>query len=244
VDELDGALQAYRRAASGPRARCLLRSDLMSLVIKLVRHGESEANIGRVLTHEVADHAIPLSERGWDQARAVGRKLGRSFIDGALVYSSPYRRTRDTVVGIYEGCGMIPPERRHALYEDPRLREVEHGYEPAEEQEELRRTHGSFYYRFRGGESPADCYDRTSSFLESMMRQIERKQTERILIVTHGLTIRCFVMRFLHLSVEEFDSLANPANCDIVTLADKNTLPESQFSSERWAVTGLRLRSS
>jgi broad specificity phosphatase PhoE len=214
----------------------------MAMVIKLVRHGESEANIGKVLTHEVGDHAIPLSERGWDQAREVGRKLGRDFVDGALVYSSPYRRTRDTVAGIYEGCGITPPVRRHGLYEDPRLREVEHGYEPAKEQEELRKTHGSFYYRFRGGESPADCYDRTSSFLESMMRRIERRQSERVLIVTHGLTIRCFAMRFLHLLVEEFDMLANPANCDVVTLADKDTLPDCQLSSGRWGVSGLRLR--
>jgi broad specificity phosphatase PhoE len=214
----------------------------MSLVIKLVRHAESEANVGRVLTHEVADHAIPLSNHGWEQARSVGRRIGAGFIDGALVYSSPYRRARDTVTAIYEGCGTVPPELRHGFYEDPRLREVEHGYEPMEEQEELRRTHGSFYYRFRGGESPADCYDRTSSFLESMMRQVERKQTERILIVTHGLTIRCFVMRFLHLTVEEFDSLANANNCDVVTLADKTTLSDCQFCSDRWGVTGLRLK--
>ena len=213
----------------------------MSLTLKLVRHGESEANIGRVLTHEYGDHAIPLSERGLEQAREVGRKLGSDFIDGALVYSSPYLRTRQTLSGIYEGCG-VAEERRRGLYEDPRLREVEHGYEPAEAQEELRRKHGWFYYRFRGGESPADCYDRTSSFLESMMRQIERKQASRVLIVTHGLTIRCFVMRFLHLSVEEFDALANPANCHVVTLADRSTLSAQQFDSGRSGVTGLRLR--
>jgi broad specificity phosphatase PhoE len=212
------------------------------LVIKLVRHGESEANVGLVRTHEVGDFAIGLSERGCDQARAVGQKLGREFIDGALVYSSPYRRTRDTLACIYESCGIVPPARRSGLYEDPRLREVEHGYESPEAQEELRKTHGWFYYRFRGGESPADCYDRTSSFLESMMRQIERKHAERVLIVTHGLTIRCFVMRFLHMTVEEFDILANPQNCDVVTLADADTLEECQFTSGRWGVSGLRLR--
>jgi broad specificity phosphatase PhoE len=214
----------------------------MSLVIKLVRHGESEANVGRVVPHEVGDHAIPLSDRGKEQARQVGGKLGQSFIDGALVYTSPYLRTRETLTEIYAGCGVTPPAQRRGLYEDPRLREVEHGYEPIESQEELRKTHGWFYYRFRGGESPADCYDRTSSFLESMMRQVERKHAERVLIVTHGLTIRCFAMRFLHLSVDEFDSLANPHNCDVVTLADKDTLPDAQFASGRWGVSGLRIR--
>jgi broad specificity phosphatase PhoE len=75
-----------------------------------------------------------------------------------------------------------------------------------------------------------------------MMRQAERKTTDRILIVTHGLLIRCFVMRFLHLSVEEFDSLANPKNCAIVTLADRTTLETAQFSSGKWGVSGLTLR--
>jgi broad specificity phosphatase PhoE len=215
----------------------------MALMMKLVRHGESEANTGRVLTHEVGDFAIPLSERGKEQARIIGREIGKAFVEGALVYSSPYRRTRETLAGIYQGCGVIAPEPRRGLYEDPRLREVEHGYESAAGQEELRRTHGWFYYRFRGGESPADCYDRTSSFLESMMRQVERKQAERVLIVTHGLTIRCFVMRFLHLSVEQFDVLANPPNCSVITIAEQDQLEDVQFSSGRWGVTGLALRS-
>jgi hypothetical protein len=32
------------------------------------------------------------------------------------------------------------------------------------------------------------------------MRQVEWKQARRALVVTHGLTIRCFVMRFLLLT--------------------------------------------
>lgn len=214
----------------------------MSLLIKLVRHGESEANVGRMLTHEAGDHAIPLSPRGIEQAFEAGKLLGRTFLEGALAYTSPYRRTRETLAAIYEGCELDAPKTPRGSYEDPRLREVEHGYEPIESQETLRKTHGWFYYRFRGGESPADCYDRTSSFLESMMRQVERKKAERVLIVTHGLTIRCFVMRFLHLSVEDFDALANPANCAVITLGDKSTLENVQFTSRNWGVTGLSRR--
>ncbi len=212
----------------------------MGLTIKLVRHGESEANIGKVKSWEVGDHAIALSERGRQQAREVGAALGRAFLDGALVYTSPYRRTRETLAGILDGVGVAPPDVR--VYEDPRLREVEHGYEDVEAQEERRKTHGWFYYRFTGGESPADCYDRTSNFLESMMRQAERKRTGRVLIVTHGLTIRCFVMRFLHLSVEQFDEFANPANCAVVTLADRAELAAPTFASGRWGVEGLARR--
>ncbi len=38
------------------------------------------------------------------------------------------------------------------------------------------------------------------------------------LIVTHGLTLRLFLMRWLHWSVEEFESVANPENCEIVIM--------------------------
>ncbi|HEU4407179.1 MAG TPA: histidine phosphatase family protein [Polyangiaceae bacterium] len=215
----------------------------MSLIIKLVRHGESAANLGEVYAHEAGDHAIALSPRGREQAREAGRSLGGPFFDGALVYTSPYRRTRETLAGLAEGAGVALGEAGVRVYEDPRLREVEHGYLPAEPQQELRRTHGWFYYRYHGGESPADCYDRTSAFLESMMRQVPRKLAQRVLVVTHGLTIRCFVMRFLHLTVEQFDDMANVPNCAIVTLAHLDQLEAPPvFTSGRWGVTGLSLR--
>ncbi|MDB4941083.1 MAG: phosphoglycerate mutase family domain containing protein [Labilithrix sp.] len=214
------------------------------LTIKLVRHGESEQNIGKVTTYDVGDHAVALSERGHEQARDAGRRIGREFLDGGLIYVSPYKRTRETVQELLVGAaeGGPPLEGQVRVYEDPRLREVEHGYEDPKTQDELRRRHGWFYYRFRGGESPADCYDRVSSFLESMMRQAERKTTDRIVIVTHGLMIRCFIMRFLHLSVEDFDSLANPANGAIVTLGDRTTMSGCLFTSGAWGVAGLSLR--
>ena len=36
---------------------------------------------------------------------------------------------------------------------------------------------------------------------------VSSNRAERVLIVTHGLTIRCFVMRFLHLTVKDFDTI-------------------------------------
>lgn len=211
------------------------------LTIKLVRHGQSQANTGEVETRLVGDHAVGLTEQGKAQARAAGSLVGAEFLKGALVYRSPYRRTRETLEHLLEGSGLAASERPR-VFEDPRLREVEHGYHDVAEQEPLRRVHGWFYYRFKGGESPADCFDRTSGFLESLMRQVERKSAERALVVTHGLTVRCFVMRYLHLTVEEFESLANPGNCDVITIASRETCPDPLFARGPWAVTGLRLR--
>lgn len=210
------------------------------MIIKLVRHGESLANVGMVSPADVGDHGIALTPRGHEQARAAGETLGADFLEGALAYCSPFRRARETLAGLLTGSGAARDRVR--IYEDPRLREVEHGYADVKAQEHLRRTHGWFYYRFHGGESPADCYDRTSGFLESLMRQAERKRAERVLIITHGLTIRCFVMRFLHLTVEQFDVMDNPANCAIITLGPKDTIPQPMFQAGAWAVDGLRAR--
>lgn len=212
----------------------------MTLTIKLVRHGQSKANVGEVEAREVGDHNIELTEQGQQQARAAGATLGADYLRDALVYCSPYLRTRQTLQSILDGAGVTRDAVR--IYEDPRLREVDPGYSEYEKQQELRRTHGWFYYRFKGGESPADCFDRTSSFLESLMRQIERKAAEHVLIVTHGLTIRCFAMRYLHLSVEQFDELANPGNCDIITIGDKHELRDPGWVTGRWGLTGLRRR--
>ncbi|MBL8910582.1 MAG: histidine phosphatase family protein [Archangium sp.] len=212
----------------------------MTLTIKLVRHGQSRANVREVEARDVGDHNIELTDHGKEQARTVGSTLGADYLKDALVYCSPYTRTRQTLECILEGAGL---GREHVrIYEDPRLREVDPGYSEYEKQHELRRTHGWFYYRFKGGESPADCFDRTSSFLESLMRQIERKAAEHVLIVTHGLTIRCFAMRYLHLSVEQFDELANPGNCDVITIGDKHELPGAGWITGRWGLVGLRKR--
>jgi broad specificity phosphatase PhoE len=210
------------------------------MLIRLVRHGESLANVGTVIPAEVGDHSIALTTKGTQQAREAGEHIGAGFLKGALAYCSPFRRARETLAALLEGAGI--PREEVRVYEDPRLREVDHGYADVEGQESLRQLHGWFYYRFNGGESPADCYDRTSGFLDSLMRQAERKGAERVLVVTHGLTIRCFVMRFLHLTVEQFDQLANPHNCDIITLGPKEAIEKPLFSTSKWGVSGLCLR--
>jgi broad specificity phosphatase PhoE len=208
------------------------------LVIKLIRHGQSQGNVGEVHANDVGDHAIALTPHGHHQARDAGAVVGRDFLDAALLYCSPYRRTRETMAGVLAGAGLADAR----VMEDPRLREVEHGYEPVDGQSGLRRTHGWFYYRFPRGESPADCFDRTSSFIETMMRQVQRKRASKVLIVSHGLTIRCFVMRWLHLSVEQFDELANPANAAIITLAPREQLRAPRWVMGRWGVEGLEVR--
>ena len=217
------------------------------MIIKLMRHGLSGANTGEEDLAEVPDHDIKLVARGIEQARAAGLALGKEFLLEAMVYRSPYRRARQTTHEAFVGAGLVAsadeplPVR---TYEDPRLREVEHGYAgqaAIDAQRGLRDKIGYFWYQMERGESPVQAYDRISGFLESFMRQMERKKSEKALIVSHGLTIRIFIMRFFHLTVEEFDTLRNPENCDVITIGPKESIENPQFTSGRWSVTGLRL---
>lgn len=209
-------------------------------VIKLVRHGLSESNTGKVKPELIGDFRVKLERKGIYQAKAVGKLIGADFIKESLLYRSPYQRTRQTMDHLVKGAGLDLDDVR--IFEDPRLREVDTGYEDYESQQKKRDQFGWFYYRYAGGESPADCFDRVATFLDTFYRQIERKGATSGLIVSHGLTIRCIVMRFLHLSIEEFESLRNPDNCDVITIAHLDQLTNPQFVSGNWGVEGLKLR--
>lgn len=174
---------------------------------------------------------------------SAGIAIGHDFVSESLLYRSPYLRTRQTMDTILNGSLCLPGK----IYEDPRLREVEWGFNQPKDHgdfvDEMRDTHGRFYYRMNGGESPADCFDRISTFLETLIRQVKRKGASKVLIVSHGTTIRTFVMRFMHLTVEDYENMRNPKNCDIITITDEATGDKGQFRTGKWSVSGLHLRS-
>lgn len=216
--------------------------------IRLVRHASSKHNTGELNASEIGDHNVPLSSCGPKEAFNVGRAIGSKFFNNSLVYASPYTRTRETLMHILKGADVDTLKgTSYKIYEDPRIREMEWGWNKCDtqkENDELNRDKfGYFYYRIPGGESPADCYDRVSGFIDSLHRQIERKKPSNVLLVTHGIVIRVFVMRWLHLTPEDYDNMYNPSNCQVVDIAFHENLVNPKFISGRWGVQGIRLRS-
>jgi len=186
--------------------------------IILVRHGESEGNLDDTVYERVPDHRISLTPKGFEQARDTGAAI-REVLDGESVeaYVSPYVRTRQTLEAL-----ALPVAERDVRVE-PRLREQDWAnfQDPVDiaEQKAERDRYGHFYYRFSNGESGSDVYDRVSTFLESMHRNFETPAAPRnVVIVTHGLTMRLFCMRWFHWSVEYFESVDNPENAQPVVL--------------------------
>ncbi|MDJ0319733.1 histidine phosphatase family protein [Pseudarthrobacter sp. PS3-L1] len=184
----------------------------------MIRHGQSAANVDPSIYDRVPDYRIPLTDLGISQAVAAGEQLRRD-LDGQpiSVYVSPYLRTYQTLEALNLGALV------DRVVEEPRLREQDWAnFQSAadiEEQRKLRNAYGHFFYRFREGESGSDVYDRTSSFLETLHRHWDRPSyASNTLLVTHGLTMRLFCMRWFHWSVEYFESLNNPDNAALRTL--------------------------
>ncbi|WP_026553974.1 histidine phosphatase family protein [Arthrobacter sp. 35W] len=207
--------------------------------IIMVRHGQSMANVDQTLYNRVPDYRIPLTELGVQQAKAAGERIRRQLDGGQVcVYVSPYLRAYQTLEALNLGDSV---ER---IIEEPRLREQDWAnfQNPADiaDQRELRNAYGHFFYRFRDGESGSDVFDRVSSFMETLYRHWDKPlYAPNTLLVTHGLTMRLFCMRWFHWSVEYFESLNNPGNAEVRTLLRAGRRYELDAPFDQWSPTPL-----
>jgi broad specificity phosphatase PhoE len=152
------------------------------------------------LTIEIAerDMDVPVSDRGCEQARALGDWLsGLGRRQPTVVLASPYVRAARTAELALERTGSDV-----SVVLDERLREREFGILDRltrrgiearfPEEAGARARVGKFYYRPPGGESWCDVALRVRSVLDSITREHE---DERVLVVTHEVVI--FVFRYV-----------------------------------------------
>jgi broad specificity phosphatase PhoE len=201
--------------------------------IILLRHAQSEGNVNKKIYTEKPDYALNLTELGKEQSRVAGEKINNVIgYEDTIAYVSPFYRTRQTFEQVKKYIRVV------GIREDPRLREQEwcgklrpEGYDYGVEEE--RDAFGHFYYRFHGGESCADVYDRMSTFLETLHRDFKKDDyPKNTLIVTHGMTLRVFIMRWFHLTPEEFEYLRNPENAQFFILELNKTENKYQLSKD------------
>ncbi|TYZ67982.1 hypothetical protein PybrP1_012493 [[Pythium] brassicae (nom. inval.)] len=200
----------------------------------LVRHGESEGNIDPLLYCHVPDNAMHLTTLGYEQAVAAGRSIKSIVGDESVRFIvSPYVRTIETFQGIKKAWAR---DAAHAIpwSEEPRIREQDFGnfQEPLKIREckAQRRRFGSFFYRFPSGESPADVFDRISSFLESLHRMFEKSAEENYVLVTHGVSIRVILTRYFKYRISEFEQMENFYNGEFVVLDYDDALGKFRLS--------------
>lgn len=214
----------------------------------LVRHGESLGNCNEAAYSHTPDWMIPLTEEGINQSKQLGKDLREIVGDGPLfIYCSPYIRTKQTLKYIMESFN---DSEIIGVREEPRISEQQFGNFQKEESminfKSARSNFGRFYYRFPEGEAGLDVYNRVTSFIATMFRDwakldstVEDEMT--VLIVTHGLTLRLFLMRWFHYTVQEFEDSTNPPNATYVCLNRQDTNDEFSSTQFRFTQESLRL---
>ncbi len=197
-----------------------------SKYLYLVRHAESEGNVANVdarrngnalIDVDANDRDVRLTSRGVKQAQALGAWFASRPPD--CVWTSPYRRARDTAK---LAAREWPASPRIAI--DERLREralgvlnrlTAAGIQERFPQEVVARARvGKFRYRPPEGES----WDDVANRLGSVIDDVRVSQYQRIMIVSHQVIVLCLRFLLEGLSVEELmaiDSSTDVANCSV-----------------------------
>jgi 2,3-bisphosphoglycerate-dependent phosphoglycerate mutase len=206
--------------------------------IFLMRHAASAGNENLSLYKDIPDHAIPLSDTGKEQSIAAGTYfaafLSRSHPivekQSIRLWCSPYLRTRQTRDGLLEGMNdtrnffkdqrehLLLTEQNFGLFDGLTDEECDEKYPEESRKYNLCKAYnGRFYAKPPNGESRYDVCVRIHQFFGTIIRDAEKavNPVSNVFIVSHGATLRAFVMMWLHREVEWFEEEKNPANCSI-----------------------------
>lgn len=201
--------------------------------IILVRHGNSEANNNYEILKNVPDNKVHLSEKGIKQAKEAGKRLKQLLGNESIqFYVSPYTRTKETYENILES---LKSNHTSCIYV-PDLREQEYGNLQSEMERQFKEQKevGIYFYRFKNGESGADVHARMNIFLQYLFRRIlaiDYLSWDNIVIVSHALTIKFFIMAFLNLPVNEFDNIKQLDNAQYLVI-NKNELGKYRINND------------
>jgi 2,3-bisphosphoglycerate-dependent phosphoglycerate mutase len=200
--------------------------------IFLVRHGQSEANLDKSVNLRLPHHQIALSPQGREQAEAAGRFLAQTLARDSRVriLCSPYMRARQTSERIEHelAAAAVAFDKREAV----ELRELQFGLFDGVADEDLPRLfprefeHYEKHKRFEGeffapmplGESRCNVADRVKGVFGTILRDASPDRENPVadfIVVSHGVTIRCFRMQWMHYSWEWYERERNPANCSV-----------------------------
>lgn len=190
----------------------------------LIRHGETEWNA----TLRYQGHcAVPLNERGRDQARIAGERLAR--YGATALYASDIVRAAETATIIGTAIHCVPQTM-------PNLREIDVGQWEGLTPEELYRRYPDHMREFErdpartvrlGGESYAQLQDRALKALETI--QSAHSSDDTIVAVSHGGTIRALLCHVIGLDLVYFGRM----------WLDNGSITELRYGTHGWRLLRL-----
>lgn len=197
--------------------------------IYLVRHGAVEYFDRDGRPH--VSQTVPLSEKGRNQAMALGELL--QSVDVDRVVTSDLPRTIETAT-------IALRERAVEIDSRPELREIEPGdWKTSDPTKIAARLRGAFlggidrHRRFLEGETFGDFWDRVVPCFDRLVAEADWR---RMLIVAHGGVNRAIICRALGLGLTAFGSLEQDTAC--LNVIDLDTAHGDE-SSDRFIVRQL-----
>lgn len=208
------------------------------MIIYLIRHGESILNAREEGYELLPDHALPLTEKGKNDAELAGKALLNEFRykgynkSELRMWVSPYKRARQTAEIINKHIGLAENQIR----EDDMLTEIQFGLFDGLSDEERDRLYpvevakykkdrlekGKFYARRPGGESPLDVEMRLRIFFDTIYRDFNSGGPDKLIIVCHGALMNIFLKAYFHKSHEWYYEQGNPKNGSIIKIENRN----------------------
>ena len=197
----------------------------MDCQVVLMRHGQTDANVTRILQGQLNSH---LSELGHAQAEAAADYLADVPFEAA--YASDLDRAMDTaraVVARHPGLELHP---------EPLLREWNLGFLQGQSWNDLMKIPGlqklqsalakeGVDCQVPGGESKWDLQARADRFLEMLL---ERHCGQTILVVTHAGFLRRIFRRVVGITDE----------CNLLPRTDNASIHRIIHREGGWCLTG------
>jgi broad specificity phosphatase PhoE len=206
------------------------------MLVYFVRHGESASNAAPGAMALPGNQGDRLTDRGFEQARAVAERLGDA--GATRILTSPLRRAGETAQVIAERLDLPVSE----LEELRELRESDGYGELSLTDQRLRRwsvwmaEHGDDPdHSYRGGESFSEIIARVRTVQERLVAD----ETDSVIAISHGIFLRFFLMQvvfgadFRAGQVRHLWQLAS-LNCGICGFEYRERDPEANYATEPW----------
>jgi len=206
------------------------------MLVHFVRHAESASNAAPGAMALPGNQGDRLTERGFEQARAVAERLSEA--GATRILTSPLRRARETAEVIAERLDLPVTE----IEELRELRESEGFGELSLEDQRLRRWS---VWMAGHGDDPNHSFNGGESFNEIMgrVRRVQDRLVadggESTIAVSHGIFLRFFLMRvvfgddFHAGQVQRLWQLAS-INCGICGFEHRGRDLEANYATEPW----------
>ena len=184
--------------------------------IILIQHTQAEHHVTKMVG---GNTDWPLTDIGKEQAKNIGIKLKKALDKMEyIIYSSDLIRTKQTTEIINEYLN-------YKIIYKSELREMNVGSAKGKSNEWYKNNCSPkeniplMYYRaFPDAETYEDVYNRLLPFVN----EIEKDNTENIIIVGHGFSFRMLILHWLKIPLEMFEKISIEGSAGGVSILSEN----------------------